>query len=143
MRYYHNTRQTQILLIVMFSFNGVILILDAVHHRTGWNMILAGTWLILLISEIANRRISYMEVGNFGLIKRHLWRRQVYPYSEITYVGPPTGKRAIWYWADRLVEVRSSAQKPSIFMPAETKSFLADLHNHLTEEVFHFNQTPP
>jgi hypothetical protein len=142
MRYYEKSSGEQRLYICIWGFNVIVGTIEATHQKTIWNLTFVVMSLIILIVEIVDRRVNYFEVGDVSLIKRYLWRREVHPYAEITYVGPPARKSRFWNWSNRQIEVRSHARERSIFMPANTKPFLADLHNHLTEEVFHFSQTP-
>ena len=142
MRYHQKSFGWCLASAVLWALLAIMRLWFGSHHSLA-NNLMAALFSFVFILEIATYQFIFFQVLDLEFVERRLWRKKVQPYQAITYVGPPTGK---WTkrlnWDDSQVEIRTGNDIQSLVMPAKRKAFLADLHKHLSEEVFYFDKTP-
>jgi hypothetical protein len=73
----------------------------------------------------------YWETRNDCLIYRFFFRRIVFPFSNIAYVGPMKGEASNHKFFGRTVLVETVDGKRMYVEPADPAAFLADMRTHL------------
>jgi hypothetical protein len=73
----------------------------------------------------------YWDILPDRVVHRRYFRRSVFPFSEITYVGPLTGwaagNNAVRNW----ILIRNAAGERIVATPADPEAFLANIRKHL------------
>jgi hypothetical protein len=75
----------------------------------------------------------YWEILPDRLVHRSYFQRTVWPFQEITYIGPLSGKLAASKAAKNWIEIRNASGQRMIAQPADTKAFLDEMRRHLPE----------
>jgi hypothetical protein len=73
----------------------------------------------------------YWEICPDRLIHRRYFRRVVWPFTEIAYVGPMTGLIGTYSAARDWLEVRNVSGKMIIVQPADCEEFLLEMRKYL------------
>jgi hypothetical protein len=94
-----------------------------------WVAELLGIGILLLFFVIY--RSWYWEICPDCLIHRRYFRRVVWPFTEITYVGPMTGLIGTYSAVRGWLEVRNVSGKMIIVQPANCEEFLGEMRKYL------------
>lgn len=73
----------------------------------------------------------YWEIRNDSLVQQHLFRRIVFPFSNITYVGPMKGAASSHKYFDKHILIETVDEKRMFAQPADPEDFLANMRKHL------------
>ena len=71
------------------------------------------------------------------LVQSRYFQRTVFPFSEITYIGPMTGRAARRNAVQNWILIRNTANERMIAMPANPEAFLAELRTYLPQITLH------
>lgn len=71
-------------------------------------------------------RAVYWEVLSDRVIERHYFRRTIFPFSEIEYVGPMTGAASLFDHFNKHVLIQNISGKKMFVMTPKYESFLKE-----------------
>ena len=78
-----------------------------------------------------NHRSWYWEIGDDSVIQRRHFRRNVFPFSEITYVGPMTGTASEHKYFSKHILIRNIAGEKMFVETPQCETFLVEMRKHL------------
>lgn len=73
----------------------------------------------------------YWEIGDDRLIHRRYFSLTVFPFSEITYIGPMTGEAGTYTFFDKTILVRNAGGKRMLVTIGDPDAFLNEMRKHL------------
>jgi hypothetical protein len=76
-------------------------------------------------------KLWYWETCPDRLIHQRYFRRVVWPFTEITYVGPMTGLIGTYSAVRDWLEVRNVSGKMIIVQPGDCEEFLSEMRKYL------------
>jgi len=79
----------------------------------------------------------YWEIRTDCLIQRFFFRRIVFPFSDITYVGPMKGDASNFEYFDKTILIETADGRRMYARPADPEAFLADMRKHLPAITLH------
>lgn len=128
MRYYRGTlTNPRVAEWAVFGVAGSIVELQAGHSL--WLAEMVGIGIFLLFFVIY--RSWYWEICPDRLIHRRYFRRVVWPFREISYVGPITGLMGRYSAVRNWLEVRHVSGEMIIVHPANCEEFLLEMRKYL------------
>jgi len=75
----------------------------------------------------------YWEIGGDRLIHRRYFSLIVFPFSEITYIGPMTGEAGTYKFFDKTILVRNAGGKRMLVTVGDPDAFLNEMRKHLPQ----------
>jgi hypothetical protein len=130
------------MMIAIWSFIGFLSVVKPPYDSSIANRVLPSLALFIVLSEVLEYLFVYCELLQNCVIERRIWKTTVQPYAEINYVGPRTDRWAKWSSRAKYVEIRSGDGKKIVFSPKQRDAFVADIHKHLPDAVFFFDEVP-
>ena len=92
-------------------------------------------WLVGVVTFVLGfyvpYKLWYWEICPNRLVHRRYFRKVVWPFTEIIYVGPLTGLMGIFPAGRDWLEVRNVSGKMIIVQPANCEDFLSEMRKYL------------
>ena len=112
---------------VIIGLAGAIGELQAGHPLWVAELLAIGIFLLFFVIY----RSWYWEICPDRLIHRRYFRKVVWPFTEISYVGPMTGVIGTYPAVRDWLEVRNVSGKMIIVQPANCEQFLLEMRKYL------------
>ena len=94
-----------------------------------FNGLLGGVFMALTLCALHS--CWYWEIGDDRLTQRRYFRLTVFPFSEITYIGPMTGEAGTYKFFDKTVLVRNAGGQRMLVTIGDPDVFLNEMRKHL------------
>jgi len=79
----------------------------------------------------------YWEIRTDYVIQRFFFRRIVFPFPSITYVGPMKGEASNFKYFEKTILIETADRKRMYVRPADPKAFLTNMRKHLPAITLH------
>jgi hypothetical protein len=129
MRYRRKLRPAGI--IVWLAYAAIVAFAFYHSHHSTPTVVAAG--IIVLLLFYLPYLYWYWEIRPDRLVHQRYFQRIAWPFSEITYAGPMTGKAAGNRTAKDWIEIRNLSGQRMIAQPADPQAFLEEMRRHLPQ----------
>ena len=92
---------------------------------------LATLSFFLAIWGVVNASRAFWEIREDCVVQRQWFRRTVFPFSQIAYVGPMTGQASQYEHFAKHILIRNAAGEKMIVITAQYEAFLKEMRKHL------------
>jgi hypothetical protein len=99
------------------------------------NGLLGGVLMALILRVLHSS--WYWEIGDDRLIHRRYFSLTVFPFSEITYIGPMIGEASTHKFFDKTILVRNAVGKRMFVTTVDPETFLDQMRKHLPQITLH------
>lgn len=79
----------------------------------------------------------YWEIRTDYVIQRFFFRRIVFPFPNVTYVGPMKGEASNFKYFEKTILIETADGKRMYARPADPKAFLTNMRKHLPAITLH------
>jgi hypothetical protein len=121
-----------------FIFPAAIIVVffrDFLAHHSLPSALVTGIWGGIVVG-VTLRMLQwswYWEIGDDRLTHRRYFSITVFPFSEITYIGPMTGEAGTYKFFEKTILVRNSDGKRMLVNIDDPSAFLNEMRKHLPQ----------